>query len=922
MFRFKELHIWGLIVYLMFAAFSCEERGNDKSFTIGFSQCGDDAWRQIMNSEMYRELSFHPEVDITIRVADWNNELQEKQIRELVDLGIDLLIVSPNESEALTPVIEEVFNSGIPVILIDRETDSKSYTAFIGGDNYEIGRTAGEYIVNQLNGKGKILELQISSKVSPGYLRSKGFRDVIQDYPEMEVVAETEIMSIDIELKPFLDSVFQSGQELDVVYSHTDQIAEHTYIIAEGYGYAENLFFVGVDGIPGTGRGIQAVEDGILDASMLYRTGGSEAIRLAIAILNDLPFEKQNLLPTTVIDSSNARILHQQIKRVNSLQENIDNQIQQLEQYNTLYRNQRLFIFILISSLLLAIILGGNLWLSLKAKQRINQDLSLKNKEVIEKQQQLMEMSEKIQEVTKAKMDFFTHISHEFRTPLTLILSFIEDLFDSPKKNKKEDIQAVGLIKQNALRLLRLVNQLMDFRKMESGQMKLRASENDLVAFLRGVMTSFEKLAEKKHIDFNLLTRSAHIPLWFDVNMMDKVFFNILSNAYKFTPENGKVTISVSIDHFANVVNILVEDSGIGMSDQEMEHIFEAFYQGEHNVDFGTGLGLPFSKSLIELHRGDINVKSSKGKGTRFIIGLPMGKAHFTEDQLVQEAADLNNKEELVKPLEQSNEGVAFKEPNGQARQKEQSLLLIEDNKDILFLLRKKLGSTYTILEASDGDMGLELAFEHIPDLIISDIMLPGQDGLEITKRLKSDLRTSHIPIILLTARSNIEKQIEGARAGADAYITKPFNMELLKEKIKNLFHNRQILKESFGNKLLSFDQQSNLSAIDQEFIKNFSSYLESNYMRQDFQVTDLCQQLQLSRSQLYRKVKALLGQSISDCIQSIRLEKAEMLLLAGQLSISEIAYQVGYTSPDYFSTVFKSKYNIAPSQYKKQKFG
>ena len=895
---------------------SCSNIRSQSKYAIGFSQCCSDPWRNVMEGEMYRELAFYPEIGFEIRKAEGNSNRQIEQIRELVELGVDLLIVAPNESEPLTAVIEEVYSKKIPVILIDRKTESESYTAYVGGDNYFIGKTAANYIANKFNRKGKIIELQMAKSVSAAIERNRGFMDGLDAYPNMEVIEAVETELIAENVYNELPTVLNRHPEIDIIFAHTDMLAELAYEVAKSQNRAEDIFFVGVDGIPGNGNGIQSVEEGVLDASLLYPTGGAEAIQLALTILHRLPFEKKNLLETTVIDPSNARIIHLQMEKVNNLQKTIDEQISQNAKLNQIFRNQRLFIVILTSSLLVALILGAFLWRSLQTRKKINRNLENKNREVLKQQEQILAMSNEVSAATKAKVDFFTNISHEFRTPLTLILGFAEDLIPS-KELSNQVKKSIQLISENGFRLLRLVNQLMDFRKIESNKMRILVQEKDLIAFIENIMKSYRQVAKKRNIDFQLYSRHESLKLFFDGSMMDKVFFNLLSNAFKFTPNGGKIHLFVQKDEFENLVKIMVEDSGAGMSKEVLQHIFEPFYQGSSEPNPGTGLGLPLSQRLIDLHGGTLTVNSIPDKGSRFTVTLFLGSNHFNPDQISTKSESFLSQEFLFLPEIQNKEEApqiihtVIDQPK---------LLLIEDNPDLQFFLRKKLGEEYMLTQATEGNVGIQMAFEQIPDLIICDIMLPDANGIEITKHLKSDLRTSHIPVILLTAQSTIEQQIEGTRVGADAYIIKPFNARLLQEKIKNLLHNRQILKESFGQDIVAINQQTAISSIDQKFLNHFISYIKSNYSRQDFQVTDLCEEMGLSRSQLYRKIKALLGLSISEYIQNIRLEKAEKLLIKGELTIAEVAYQVGYTSPDYFSTLFKSRYNLVPSQFRKDR--
>jgi signal transduction histidine kinase/DNA-binding response OmpR family regulator len=898
--------------------YGCGDASPEKKYRIGFSQCCNDAWRDVMNDEMRRELTLHPELDFEIKVADGNSDLQVEQIRTLLKSGIDILLVTPNESKPLTAIIEEVYKTGIPVILIDRKTDSELYTAFIGADNYEIGTTAADYIASQTDGKGIILELQMSMAISPAVERHRGLIDGLRKYTGMQIAGHLEIPMLLEDPENDFPGFLQQHPDATIIFGQTDLLAETAYKMAREAGREKELFFVGIDGIPGTGQGIQAVEDGILNASLLYPTGGSEAIQLAIGILNNLPFEKKTTLQTIVINSTNARILHNQMKKEKSLQQSIEQQVKGLKSLKVIYRNQRVYILVLLSSLFLTMILGVFLWKSLRIKQSAFRSLEFKNKAILEHEQQLMSLTEEVRNATKAKVDFFTNLSHEFRTPLTLILAYAEDLIPSQKLTV-DDQQSIGKIRQNAYRLLRLVNQLMDFRKSESGQLKLHVSENDLVTFVRNIVESYSKIAQKRGIDLQWLCRLERFPYRFDVDMMDKILFNLLSNAFKFTPDGGKILVSLEEYPFERTVKLTVEDSGHGISPEELTNVFDPFYQSEKHHIAGTGLGLSVTKTLVELHGGTIVAKSTVGAGSKFTLTLPVINDGIQNGSDVLTAIP---NELLLPVLEMDSEEIDFYPDDSSAGK---LILIIEDNEELQSFLRKKCRSLYQVEVASQGNEGLKKAFDLMPDIIICDIMLPGMDGLEITRMLKSDLRTSHIPIILLSARSSIEQQIEGTAAGADSYIPKPFNVQFLLAQINNQLRNRETLKESFGKNLAvqsrgmeNLDLPEHTTPLDRDFIKRFVTYIDQHYNRQDFQITDLCQDLGLSRSQLYRKVTALLGERIGVYIENVRLKKAEELLLEGKITVTETAYQVGYSSPDYFSSVFKSKYNITPSQFRK----
>lgn len=913
---------------LCFFSLNCQKRSEKAQFTIGFSQCSDDRWRDVMNSEMRRELAFHPEINFDFRLSDENNALQIQQIRALIDLKVDLLIISPNEAKPLTPIVDEAFKAGIPVILIDRKTDSENYTAYIGADNFEIGHTAAEYIADQLGGRGKIIELQMNMAISPAMERDRGFRTGLKKYPNLQLVETLEIKGeVDLVEREF-PVLLKKHPEVNIIFGQTDLLAETAHKSAQKVGLADGLFFVGIDGIPGTGQGIQAVEDGILDASLLYPTGGGEAIKLAISILNGLPFERRNTLQTTVIHPGNARILHAQMKKEANLAESIDKQTKGLKDLTTIYLDQKIYIGVLLSSLFVSLVLGGFLWKSLRTTQAVNKQLEQKTAEALAHEQLIVGISEKLETATRSKVDFFTNISHEFRTPLTLILAHIEGLLAmGGSRELKNDL---GMVRKNALRLLRLVNQLMDFRKIESDKMAVRAAEQDLPVFVHEIMAVFKKIAEKRNIDFRYFSREESMKVWFDTQMMDKVLFNLLSNAFKFTKNGGKIDLIIVRDPIENTAVIKVEDNGRGMDAATAAHAFDRFFQGESAQKYmGTGLGLALSRDLVQLHGGDIRLWSELNVGTRFEIHLPLGRAHFRDDQIVREKQDIQDFDEHRIFLEENqpdwqsaNPVFSKKEASRAANLPEThdktTILIIEDNDELRLFLKEKLGKNYQILEAADGEKGLDAAFQNMPDLILSDVMMPGRDGLSLTKILKNDLRTSHIPIVILTAKTAMEAKITGIQTGADAYMTKPFNLVFLLEIIKNLLAGRESLRERFGGSFTpDKNRMAGMTGLDEKFLQKFTEHIEANYADATLSVQGLCDIFGLSRVQIYRKVKALMGESVNDFIQHTRLKKASQLLLETDLNVSEVAYRVGYSSPGYFATAFKARYQCSPTEWR-----
>ena len=865
---------------------------------------------------MKRDLFYHPEVKFSYLQANGNSNLQIAQVHELVEKGIDLLIISPNEAQPLTPVVEETIRRGIPVIVVDRKISSPLYSAYIGGNNYQIGLMAGLYAAQVLGGKGRIMEITGLPKSSPAIDRHQGFVDALKKYPSMNLVqvvdgewlkekAESKLSELNLhELKP------------DLVFAHNDRMALGSYRIFNADPEIPMPRIIGVDGLSAKGAGLDLVANKMLSATMLYPTGGQEAIRLAMEILAGHAVEKDNLLQTTVIDSSNVEIMKRQADKLTSQQISIERQQEMLQSYQSLYTHQRTFLYILISSLAVALTLGSIVFYSLRENRKINRRLHHQNEEILNQKKELEEMSVKAGEANDAKIAFFTNISHEYRTPLTLILAPLEELLANVKLQPQQK-QNLQLIQKNVYRLLRLVNQLIDFRKIEVDKMQIQASENDLILFTADILQAYRNVADSHHIDLRLMTNESTVMAWFDVNMLDKVLFNLLSNSFKFTRDGGLIHVSISKEGAEQVI-IKVQDNGIGMSDEAVRNAFTVFHQGDYESQKGSGLGLALSKQLIQLHKGRISLKSEKGIGTTFEIRLPLGRSHLTQSEIAP-ATDKPGVTEDIRTYTMDLQPDTLVVEDHEIMDKEFSILIIEDHKDLREFIKKRLTTEYHVLEAEDGNSAIQQAFDTIPDLIIADVVVPYQSGLTLVNTFKSDIRTSHIPVILLSGQTTIEHQIEGMRNMADVYITKPFNVLFLEQTIKSLLANRSKLKSHFTSELPSNLKTQKLGKIDRKFLSDFTSIIERNLGNEELNVDFIAREMAVSRIQLYRKVKALLNININEYILNARLQKAKYLLQHEETPISEIAYSVGFSSPAYFSTVFKSRFGITPKAFKEK---
>lgn len=910
----KSKHIYSFLTILLLstAILGCNKKKEvNKRYKIGFAQAqAGDNWRESMLKEMQREVSFNNEIAFYYRDAQANSQKQKEQIQELINLKVDLLIVSPHEIQPLNAILEKAYDSKIPIVLIDRRINSEKYTAFIGASNYEVGQNAGKYTVAILKGRGKVLEITGLNTASPFIDRDKGFIDIISKNKGIELIAKINDHEANFEKK--LDSFIKKNKDLDVIFAHSDYIAKNVYQICKNNGVERKIRIIGVDGLSVEGMGMDMVASNQFKATVLYPTGGQEAMRTAINILEKKPFKKENTLESTLIDSTNVKILQQQARKVIEQQNEIDSRQLKINQQILISKNQTNIILAISITLAIALILSSVFYYLFKENKKISRKLMAQKDEISSQKNKLEKLVTQLKEATDAKFNFFTNISHELRTPLTLIIGPLEDTLVSSRlhftlKNNLE------LVQRNAFRLLKLINQLMDFRKIEEGKMEINASTQVLGDFVFEISNEFKDLARKKHISLNMNDKTAGLNIDFDQLMIDKVLFNLLSNAFKFTEENGTINITIDQDKEQENAIIEIEDNGIGMSTEDVEHAFDVFYQGHSSTFKGTGLGLALSKELIKAHNGNIIINSKKGSGTCFTITLPFKQNKGL--RAIKYNDDKNLKETHIYTtdvLPHNYEKVTTKTSENLA-----SILIIEDNDDLNSFLSNRLEGSYEVLTAKDGNEGMNKAFDVVPDLIISDIIMPGMSGLKLAEILKNDLRTSHIPIILLTAKTSIEDQIEGMKSFADLFISKPFNLKYLEESIVSLLRNRVVLREHFISELPSENRSNSSNKLDRKFISEFTSLIESNLANEDLSVDDIYKGLGISKIQLYRKTKALLGFSVNDYILSVRLQKAKYLLMNEDLTISEVAYKVGFSSQAYFSTVFKSKFSVTPSEFK-----
>ncbi len=553
--------------------------------------------------------------------------------------------------------------------------------------------------------------------------------------------------------------------------------------------------------------------------------------------------------------------------------------------------------------------------------------LRIKDKRQLELER---EDREKVEEVNRLKLQLFTNISHDFRTPLTLIIGPLKRIIDKNEGNGHLQKQLSSMYR-NANILLQLINQLLDFRKSEAGKLKLSVGKRNVITFLENIKLSFDELANERNIDYQFISDKTYFEAWFDEIEMKKVILNILSNAFKFTPSGGKVQLIVSVKPSKNDVSapdeleIVIEDSGKGIREEDLPHVFDRYFQlGQHHeLRSGTGVGLALAKDIVLLHKGEVMAESEMGKGTRFTITLPTGNHHFTKKQLITSQDNLIEDTGISTQYNPSIINIGWVNEKDEIQEviidnALPSILLVEDNNEVRQFVKEIFKDKYNVLEAENGESGITVAQTKPVDLIISDVMMPKMDGLEFCNIIKSDLSTSHIPVILLTARSSTKAQRNGFDRGADVYITKPFDADLLKIQVQNLLNSRQLLINKFRKNILLEPKELELESPDEIFLKKVMSIVEENLSESSFMTSTLIEKVHMSQSVLYRKLKVLTGQSISEFIRTIRLKRASQLLLKTDMGIAEIAYEVGFNDLKYFRRCFKKVFEVSPSQFRK----
>ena len=922
------LLIIGILLFV-----SCGKNTN-KQYVIGVSQCSEDIWRDKLNGELKTGEYIYDSITVKLASSDDDNILQKKQVNQLVDEGVDLLIVSPNQLSAISDAVERAYDKGIPVILYDRKTNSGKYTAFIGCDNYTVGKSMGNFIAERLHGKGRIVEIRGLEGSSPAMERHRGFMDAIQKYPEIHLVASEGGDWKEAGGNKAMRRILSKTQDFDYVFAHNDRLAYGAYQAAKQLGITRQYKYTGVDALANKGGGLELVRDGIFEATYLYPTKGDEVISLALKILSHQPYKRDNYLNSSIITKANAELTLLQAQDVERQNANLTLLHKRVAQYLSAYNSQKVTLITLGAFLLVVIIASVLVFRGYVVKAKLNEELARKNEQQKKMNEELKQLNEEVMELTHSRLVFFTNISHELRTPLTLIADPVEMLLeDKSFKGKSRDL--LRMVQRNAIALQQLVDSILDFRKIQNGKMELKLYRFDMVKALTMWTGDFQLTAERKqihlHLDVEGFTGAHEVVA--DKGKVARIVFNLLSNALKYTPSGGDIYVSLrdveateASSPVENLLRIDVRDTGKGISLEETQKVFERFFQAKGAAS-GTGIGLALVKSFVDLHHGTVRVESEVGKGADFIVLLPRlqeadGKVIHNDDESVDNSVNAleSNGKELISEnvLQYIDDGDKHRGKLQQViseQTNKPTLLIIDDNNDIRQYERTLLQDDFIVLEAANGQEGLDLAKKEVPDLVICDVMMPVMDGLEFTEQLKTHTATSHIPVIMLTAKNLEEHRAEGYEHGADSYITKPFHSKVLLARIDNLLKQRKLLKHVYQSSPSAEKEieESHLDDRDKQFIKQLQAIIQKNLGNSDFGVEDIGKEIGLSRVQLYRKVKAMTGSSVVDLLRKARLAKAHRLLESRSMSISEVAYEVGFSAPSYFTKCFKDEYGILP---------
>ena len=905
----KSIQHFAYIAALMAAlALLASCTGGKKRYVIGVSQCSEDVWREKLNQELRVAALYYNNMDLDIASANDDVRLQTDQINRFVDKGVDLLIVAPGQV-SISPAIDRAYEKGIPVIIFDRRTRSNKYTAYIGADNREIGASMGEYLAGALPKGGRVVELCGLSSSSPAIERAEGFDSVVAVRPSIDIVAKLHADWTEQGGFRAMDSLLRSPHpDFDCLFAHNDRMAMGARRAAQEHGLdLQRIRFCGIDAMPQKEAGLELVKDGTLFASYIYPTRGDEVMRLAMNILEGKGYQRENRLSSALVTRDNARVLLMQNDETMRQQDHLATLRSRIDKAADDFNTQRGYLLVLLFFVVLLVVACGLAVRAYVAKARINRQLNAS-------MDQQRQMTEEMERMTQTQLQFFTNVSHELRTPLTLIAGPTDQLLEDDTVQGAHRMM-LEMVRRNTRILIQLVGEILDFRKVQNNKAHLHLNRFALQRELATWANDFRAVAARRKItidvDASEVRQDAVIIA--DRDKLEHIYFNLMSNALKYTPEGGRITTALSYDGKQYVLS--VSDTGKGIEEEALPHLFDRFYQARGAVG-GTGIGLSLVKAYVDLHHGDIRVESNEGEGTRFFISLPAAQPGYdpAKDREARPVAERELVDDSYVPEDINAKEAADRITNAEDFDADRPLvLIIDDNNGMRAYLRSILKDRYNVSEAADGRQGLEKARREVPKLIVCDVMMPVMDGLEFTRQLKEDIATSHIPVVLLTARSLPEQREKGYETGADSYLTKPFSGQVLLSRIDNLLRSRMLLRSLFSGDKAEAAEEERLCSQDKTFVTRLREIIQQHLADSDFSVERLGEEIGLSRVQLYRKVKVLTGKTPVELLRKARLMKARTMVTTTDRSIAEIAYATGFTSPSYFNKCFKDEFGVSP---------
>ncbi len=892
-------------------------RPDTRPYVIAVSQCSQDIWRDKLNNELRLEAYFHNNVELLMSTANDDDGRQVAQIDSFVKRGVDLIIVSPNQLATITPAIDRAYDKGIPVIVFDRKTSSQKYTAYIGADNREIGRVAGHYIAERLGGRGRVLEITGLKGSSPAIERHEGFVEALRDYPGITLTASLEGDWTGESAVTAVTAARDTLGQIDFVFGQNDRMALGARSVL-GSGRTR---YCGVDGLAGKGGGIEAVRAGELDMSYIYPTHGDEVLQLALAILEGRPYKRETLLTTAMVTTDNADALAMQ----HIEQQRQANYLKRLQaQTSETLESLRASRFSLMAMVLIAGLLAAVATLAIGAyrqKHKYNKQLQA----ALDERERL---AAEVDRLHKSHFDFYTNISHELRTPLSLIVDPIARLSGTEGLNDNQR-ELVDVASRSAASLRQLVDEILTLRHLQEDDAELHLSRFDLPTMLRHWVNHINAGSNNHGLCLSLVVNEAGSgDIVADYEKLGVMLNAIFANAIQ-ARVRGVIEIHLSKKtasdngqcHNACRWHInFVNKSGTPVYADE-ERLFERDFLSDKYTG-ATGVKIATLAQVVRLHGGAIS-HTVGDDGYRLDIELPC-RADATAP--VTDAAAMSTP---VLP-----EGGPEPSPGSTVSDDDRPVaLVVDDNDEVRSYVARFLAATYNVVEAEDGERALAMAREMVPDIVISDVMMPKMNGNELCTALKGDIVTSHIPVVLLTARAAESQQVEGWDSGADAFIPKPFSTTVLQAQVAALLRNRLLLKQDDGRQT-KINVSSQASAVDnagahssaigqlatplppreQEFLNRVMAVVEDRLGDSQLSVEDIAATVGLSRVQLYRKVKAITGSTMNELVRATRLERARRLLATSDMTIAQVAYEVGFSSPSYFSKCYKDAYGTTPN--------